>query len=84
MAAELDLGPSLEAFVNQAVRAGRYPSREAVIREAVRLLREHEADWMEFEREMLSRIDAAMPFPQERSAERVNKRYAEMVSRRAL
>ena len=84
MAAELDLGPSLDAFVNQAVRSGRYPSREAVIREAVRLLRDHEAGWLEFEREILSRIDAAMPFPQERASDRLNRRYAEMAARRSL
>ena len=32
-----DLGPSLEIFVSGLVAAGRYPSRNEVLREAVRL-----------------------------------------------
>ena len=84
MTGNLDLGPMLEAFVNEAVRAGRYPSRAAVIREAVRLLRDHEAGWLEFEREILSRIDAAAPSAGEAASDRLQRRYAETAGRGPL
>ena len=79
-----DLGLELEAFIAQAVRGGRYPSRAAVIREAVRLLRDHEAGWLDYEREVLSRIDAAAPADPERASDRLHRRYEEMAERRPL
>ena len=84
MTGNIDLGPMLEAFVSEAVRAGRYPSRQAVIREAVRLLRDHEAGFLEFEREILSRIDAAVPAGREEASDRLQRRYAETAERRPL
>ncbi|MGA3027597.1 MAG: type II toxin-antitoxin system ParD family antitoxin [Bryobacteraceae bacterium] len=38
----VSLTPQLEKFVNKKVRAGRYNSASEVVREALRLLEEHE------------------------------------------
>ncbi|TFI58553.1 type II toxin-antitoxin system ParD family antitoxin [Sphingomonas parva] len=80
----VDLGDELEAFVAQAVRSGRYLSRAAVVRDAVRLLRDHETGWSAFEHEILTRIDAAAPADAERASDRLHRRYAEMADRRPL
>jgi antitoxin ParD1/3/4 len=84
MTGSIDLGEPLDSFVNDAVRSGRYPSRHAVIREAVRLLRDHEAGWLDFERQILSRIDAAAPAASERASDRLHRRYAEMADHATL
>ena len=39
----LQLPPTLDAFVDEQVRSGAYPDRDAVIADAVDLLREHTA-----------------------------------------
>jgi antitoxin ParD1/3/4 len=36
------LGPQDEAFIDEAVKSGRYASREEVVREGLRILRERE------------------------------------------
>ncbi|MGD0633169.1 MAG: type II toxin-antitoxin system ParD family antitoxin [Beijerinckiaceae bacterium] len=42
MADVVDLGDRLEAFIAMLVSEGRYPSRDNVLRESVRLLEERE------------------------------------------
>jgi antitoxin ParD1/3/4 len=39
---QLGLGPQDEAFIDEAVKSGRYASREDVVREGLRVLRERE------------------------------------------
>ncbi len=41
--AALNLPPVLDAFVEDQVRSGEYPDRNAVITDALRLLRDHAA-----------------------------------------
>ena len=50
MASSVNLGEQLEAFINQAVRNGRYGSRSEVLREGVRLVQERETRLEELDR----------------------------------
>ena len=43
MAISVDLGPQLEAVVNDLIEKGRYGSKSEVLREGVRLVQEREA-----------------------------------------
>jgi antitoxin ParD1/3/4 len=52
MAISADLGPNLEAVVEDLVKNGRYNSKSEVLREGVRLVQEREA--------ALRRLDAAL------------------------
>lgn len=49
---KLELGAETEAYVAELVRAGRYPTPDAVLQEAVRLVRYKEAQ--------LADVDAAV------------------------
>lgn len=59
----VSLTPELEKFVADKVESGRYTSASEVVREALRLLEEHErsraAQLEEFSRELKRRIDSA-------------------------
>jgi antitoxin ParD1/3/4 len=85
----VSLTPELEAFVNNKVQAGRYNSASEVVREALRLLEEHEqaraAQLGEFNKELGRRLaaldrgehvdpDATRSRLQRRSEERRKKR----------
>ena len=52
MAISVDLGGSLEGFIDELLRSGRYNSKSEVLREGVRLVQEREA--------RLSVLDAAI------------------------
>jgi antitoxin ParD1/3/4 len=58
----VSLTPELERFVNNKVQAGRYNSASEVVREALRLLEEHEqaraAQLGEFNKELGRRLAA--------------------------
>ena len=58
----VSLTPELEKFVNTKVQAGRYNSASEVVREALRLLEEHEqaraAQLREFNKELRRRLAA--------------------------
>jgi antitoxin ParD1/3/4 len=43
MAISVDLGGSLESYVTELVRTGRYNSKSEILREGVRLVQEREA-----------------------------------------
>ena len=59
----VSLTPELEKFVADKVASGRYTSASEVVREALRLLEEHErsraAQLEEFNRELRRRIESA-------------------------
>jgi antitoxin ParD1/3/4 len=59
----VSLTPELEKFVAYKVASGRYTSASEVVREALRLLEEHEASRAaqleEFNRELRRRIESA-------------------------
>ena len=57
MASSVNLGESLEAFITEAVKNGRYGSRSEVLREGVRLVQEREAKWARFDAEIQKGID---------------------------
>ncbi len=58
----VSLTPELEKFVADKVASGRYTSASEVVREALRLLEEHQrsraAQLEEFNRELKARLDA--------------------------
>lgn len=58
----VSLTPELEKFIADKVASGRYTSASEVVREALRLLEEHDrsraAQLEEFNRELQRRIDA--------------------------
>ncbi|MFZ0302956.1 MAG: type II toxin-antitoxin system ParD family antitoxin [Terracidiphilus sp.] len=58
----VSLTPELDKFIADKVASGRYTSASEVVREALRLLEEHErsraARLEEFNRELQARIDA--------------------------
>jgi antitoxin ParD1/3/4 len=58
----VSLTPELERFVAEKVESGRYTSASEVVREALRLLQEHEqsraAQLAAFNRELQARLDS--------------------------
>jgi antitoxin ParD1/3/4 len=52
------LSPDDEAFIDEAVRSGRYASRAAVIAEGLPRVREREAAWKRLEAELRKGIDS--------------------------
>ena len=61
-----DLGPKLEAVVNDLVANGRYNSKSEVLRQGVRVLQEYEAALAEFYAGLekgLDDIDASRTYP---------------------
>ena len=57
MASSVNLGPKLEATVNNLVKNGRYGSRSEVLREGVRLVEEREKRLVQFDAEIQKGID---------------------------
>lgn len=52
------LHPHDEAFIEEAVKSGRYASRAEVLREGLGVVREREAQWARFEAEIRKGIDS--------------------------
>lgn len=52
-----NLGPDIEAFMESLVESGRYPSRDHVLREGVRLVRHREAGLARFDAEIMKGIE---------------------------
>jgi antitoxin ParD1/3/4 len=52
------LDPQDEAFIEEAVKSGRYASRAEVLREGLHVVREREAQWARFDAEIRKGIDS--------------------------
>ncbi len=52
------LNPQDEAFIEEALRSGRYPTRAAIIAEGLARVREREAAWKRLEAELRKGIDS--------------------------
>lgn len=52
------LGPQDEAFIDEALKSGRYPSRTEILRQGIARVREREAQWVRFEAEIQKGIDS--------------------------
>lgn len=57
MAGSVNLGDTLDTFVDTLVRSGRYGSRSEVLREGVRLVQEREVALARFEVEIQKGLD---------------------------
>jgi antitoxin ParD1/3/4 len=85
MASSVNLGEQLEAFIDTAVKNGRYGSRSEVLREGVRLVQELEMLWARFDAEMQKGIDASMAGqtkPAEEVFDRLIAKYQAMAAER--
>lgn len=68
------LDPRDEAFIEQAVRSGRYASRAEVLREGLERVREREAQWAQFDAQIqkgLDSLDRGEGIPLEEAFEQV-------------
>lgn len=86
MASSVNLGEQLEAFIDQAVKNGRYGSRSEVLREGVRLVQEREAKWALFDAEMqkgFDDLDAGRSMDLEEAARGLRRKYQAMAAKRA-
>jgi antitoxin ParD1/3/4 len=86
----VSLTPELESFVHDKVRAGRYNSASEVVREALRLLEEHEqartAQLGEFNKELrrrLASLDRGEHVDPVEARARLRRRSAERRKQRA-
>jgi len=86
----VSLTPELESFVNNKVRAGRYNSASEVVREALRLLEEHEqaraAQLGEFNSELrrrLASLDRGEHLDPDEARARLRRKSTERRKRRA-
>jgi antitoxin ParD1/3/4 len=69
-----------EADIEEAVRSGRYASRDEVLREGLALVRERQAQWRRFDAEIQKGIDdleAGRSIPLEEAFESVRRHIAE-------
>jgi antitoxin ParD1/3/4 len=70
----VSLTPRLEEFVNKKVRSGRYSSASEVVREALRLLEQHDEQRASFDEELGRRL-AALDRGERVSAEELRARF---------
>jgi antitoxin ParD1/3/4 len=81
----VSLTPELDAFVEQAVRSGRYGSASEAVREGLRLLQEREARFEQLKRDIRAGEESGEGIPVDRALideikssgrERLRKRHA--------
>jgi len=68
-----------EAFIDEAVKSGRYASRAEILREGLPLVREREAQWARFDAEIqkgIDDLDAGRSLPLEEAFESVRRHIA--------
>jgi antitoxin ParD1/3/4 len=86
MASSVNLGPKLEATVDNLVKNGRYGSRSEVLREGVRLVEEREERLKVFDEAIqrgIADLDAGRVKPAEEVFDRLLKKYEAMAAKRA-
>ena len=84
MASSVNLGPKLEATVDNLVKNGRYGSRSEVLREGVRLVEGREKALARFDAEIMKGIDdadAGRTKPAEEVLERLHRKYQSMAAK---
>lgn len=82
MAISADLGPNLEAVVEDLVKNGRYNSKSEVLREGVRLVQEREAELAELNASLdrgIADIKAGRTRPAEEVFAELRAKYEAMV-----
>jgi antitoxin ParD1/3/4 len=78
MAISVDLGPQLEAVLDDLVKNGRYGSKSEVLREGVRLVQERELALAELDAsilESIAQIEAGQGIPIDEAFQRLRQRY---------
>jgi antitoxin ParD1/3/4 len=81
MAISVDLGETLERFVDGLVSEGRYNSKSEILREGVRLVQEREARLAAFDAMIvkgLADVEAGRVKPLEEVAARLRAKYRAM------
>jgi antitoxin ParD1/3/4 len=83
MAIRFELGPQLESFISSLVASGRFPSPEAVMREALRLFQEREARFSELDAAIqrgLADADAGRLTPASEVFDELEAKYAALAT----
>jgi antitoxin ParD1/3/4 len=78
MAISVELGPTLDAVVEELVRGGRYGSKSEVLREGVRLIHEREQALAELDASLavaIVELDAGLGIPAEEVFAELRERY---------
>lgn len=80
-----ELGPEQESYIDELVRSGRYQTRQAALREGVRLLELRERRKAELDAALalgLADVKAGRLVPLEEVAARLTKKYSDMAEER--
>ena len=81
MTISVDLGPRLESFVEELVAAGTYASRDALVRDAIRLIEEREVRFATLDAalaEGLADIEAGRSHTLDQVRERLHTKFGEL------
>ena len=82
VAISVELGETLERFVDDLLRGGRYNSKSEVLREGVRLIQDREAKLAALDAAIargLADIDAGRTLPMEEVFDRLEAKYKKML-----
>jgi antitoxin ParD1/3/4 len=85
MTMTVDLGPKLDAFVEELIKTGRYQSKSEVLREGVRLVQDRESRLAALEAELqkgLDDIDAGRTKPMDEVFDALEAKYLAMAKAR--